>query len=138
MLELRERVLGVPNRDKIYKEQSKTNGSLAVQSTAITKFINILLRPIQRWLCFNYYWPRPCRVFAVLSWLMAQWYFTYIEFGLVFFIFSLFVLLFINLGKRKSGELSAYSVFNPQCERLPGTITAEHFERDLLKRKMSH
>ncbi|EJW88880.1 hypothetical protein WUBG_00209 [Wuchereria bancrofti] len=38
--------------------------------------------------------------------------------------------------KRKSGELSAYSIFNPHCERLPGTLTAEHFERDLLKRKI--
>lgn len=72
----------------------------------------------------------------MFSWLMAQWYFSYIEFGLVFFVSSLFIFLFTNLGRRKSGELSAYSVFNPHCERLPGTLTAEHFETDLLKRNV--
>lgn len=89
-------------------------------------------------MCFYNYWPRSCIVFAVLSWLITQLYFTYIEFGFVFFVSSLFVFIFINLGSRKPGELSAYSVFNPHCERLPGTMTAEHFERDLLKRKVLH
>uniref|UniRef100_A0A158Q806 SAYSvFN domain-containing protein n=1 Tax=Elaeophora elaphi TaxID=1147741 RepID=A0A158Q806_9BILA len=125
----------IPNHDKIYEEQSGINGSITIQPTIISKLINILQKPVQLWLCLWYQWPRSCIVFAVLSWFIALWYFTYIEFGLVFFVSSLFVLLFINLGRRKSGELSAYSVFNPQCERLPGTLTAEHFERDLLKRK---
>ncbi|EFO17910.2 hypothetical protein LOAG_10588 [Loa loa] len=109
-----------------------------MQSITSNKFIKILLKPIQLWSYFYYQWPRLCIVVATLSWLIAQWYFTYIEFGLVFFVSSLFVFLFINLGKRKSNELSAYSVFNPQCERLPGTLTAAHFETDLLKRKVLH
>ena len=33
---------------------------------------------------------------------------------------------------KKDGELSAYSVFNPNCEQLEGTFTAEQFERELL------
>ncbi|VDN18966.1 unnamed protein product [Gongylonema pulchrum] len=76
--------------------------------------------------------PRLCLVSIALSWLLLQLYFSYIQFGLVFFVLSLFVCIFLNLGKRRAGELSAYSVFNPHCERLPGTLTAEQLERDLL------
>ncbi|VIO98707.1 Uncharacterized protein BM_BM2176 [Brugia malayi] len=126
----------VPNRDAIHEKQFRSSENVSIQFTAINNFINILLKPVRLWSCFYYHYPHSCIVFTVLSWLLAQWCFTYIEFGLVFFLFSLFVFLFINLGKRKSGELSAYSIFNPHCERLPGTLTAEHFERDLLKRKI--
>lgn len=31
--------------------------------------------------------------------------------------------------------MSAYSVFNPNCEQLLGQMTAEHFERDMLLQK---
>ncbi|VDP13531.1 unnamed protein product [Onchocerca flexuosa] len=124
------------SNDTIYEEKFRSNNGIAVHSATVSKFINILLKPIQLWSYFCCHWPRSCTAFAILLWIIVQWYFTYIEFGLVFFIFSLFFFLFINLGRRKSNELSAYSVFNPHCERLPGTLTAEHFERDLLKRKI--
>ncbi|XP_023222512.1 uncharacterized protein LOC111623982 isoform X3 [Centruroides sculpturatus] len=32
---------------------------------------------------------------------------------------------------RKSDEVSAYSVFNPGCQRIEGTLSAEQFEREL-------
>ena len=38
--------------------------------------------------------------------------------------FSIIILIFSNLGKRKPWQLSAYSVFNPNFERIPGTFTA--------------
>lgn len=38
--------------------------------------------------------------------------------------------------KRKKTELSAYSVFNPNCVRLKGTFTAEQFENELLRRPL--
>eukprot|EP01039_Chlorochromonas_danica_P005416 gene5416-5957_t len=36
-----------------------------------------------------------------------------------------------NLGERKEGELSAYSVFNRNFERLPGTLDAEQFDAEI-------
>ncbi len=33
--------------------------------------------------------------------------------------FTIIALIFTNLGKRESWELSAYSIFNPNFERLP-------------------
>ncbi|CAJ0939990.1 unnamed protein product, partial [Mesorhabditis belari] len=41
----------------------------------------------------------------------------------------------LGLGQRKDGEISAYSVFNENCERLLGQMTAEHFERDVLQKR---
>ncbi|KAM8809634.1 SAYSvFN domain-containing protein 1 [Eudromia elegans] len=37
-------------------------------------------------------------------------------------------------GERRRGELSAYSVFNPGCAAIPGTLTAAQLERELLLR----
>ncbi|TRZ17681.1 hypothetical protein HGM15179_009399 [Zosterops borbonicus] len=34
-------------------------------------------------------------------------------------------------AERRPGELSAYSVFNPGCAAIAGTLTAEQLEREL-------
>lgn len=36
---------------------------------------------------------------------------------------------------RKKTELSAYSVFNPNCVRLEGTLTAEQLESEILRKQ---
>ena len=54
-----------------------------------------------------------------------------IEFGAVFFLVSAILLMTSNLGKRKAGEASAYSVFNENCEAIDGTLTAQQFEREI-------
>ncbi len=43
-----------------------------------------------------------------------------IEFGTVYTIFSLILFIFLNLGKREEGTLSAYSIFNDNYEKLIG------------------
>jgi len=55
------------------------------------------------------------------------------EFGAVFFIFSCLVFIYCNMGekKRRPGEMSAYSVFNPNCEAIDGTLTAQQFENEI-------
>ncbi|KAK2576431.1 hypothetical protein KPH14_005764 [Odynerus spinipes] len=56
-----------------------------------------------------------------------------IEFGTVYFIGSTLVLIYLNTRStpRKKGELSAYSVFNPNCEAIEGTLDASQFEREI-------
>lgn len=55
------------------------------------------------------------------------------EFGAVYFILSAFVFIWFNTRSRpkKKGELSAYSVFNPNCEAIEGTLDASQFEREI-------
>ncbi|XP_076306320.1 SAYSVFN motif domain containing 1 [Tachypleus tridentatus] len=69
----------------------------------------------------------------VLFWLLLWLLFIVLEFGAVFFVFSIFYFMYKNFRKtsRKPGELSAYSVFNPNCEAIQGTLEAEQFEREL-------
>jgi len=67
----------------------------------------------------------------VLVWVCLQVVFVKIEFGAVFFLFTGIFLMLTNMGKRKAGEMSAYSVFNPNCESIDGTLTAQQFEREI-------
>ena len=48
-------------------------------------------------------------------------------FGLIYFFLTIIILIFNNLGERKPWELSAYSIFNPNFERIPGSINSENF-----------
>ncbi|XP_071962797.1 SAYSvFN domain-containing protein 1-like [Antedon mediterranea] len=71
----------------------------------------------------------------VLLWLLLFALFIHIEFGVIFFMLSIFYLMYITMTvgiPRRYGELSAYSVFNRDFERIDGTFTAEQFERELL------
>ncbi|XP_034018761.1 SAYSvFN domain-containing protein 1 [Thalassophryne amazonica] len=95
---------------------------------------------VGRWLT-----SRPCLftnliLLKVLLWLVLLGLFAELEFGLPFFVISLFYWLYEGLrspAARRSGELSAYSVFNPGCEALPGTLTAEQLEGEMGYRPLA-
>lgn len=55
------------------------------------------------------------------------------EFGAVYFILSALVFICLNTrsGPKRRGEPSAYSVFNPNCEAIEGTLDATQFEREI-------
>ncbi|PIO63500.1 hypothetical protein TELCIR_14898 [Teladorsagia circumcincta] len=80
--------------------------------------------------------PRSTLIATALFYAVGQAYFIWVEFGLVFFTISILLAICLSLGNRCEGEMSAYSVFNPNCERLLGQMTAEHFERDVLRRRI--
>ena len=69
----------------------------------------------------------------VLLWLCLWKFFIEVGFGAVYFVVSCSYLMYKNTQTepRRRGELSAYSVFNPNQERLEGTFTAEQFEKEL-------
>ncbi|XP_071833014.1 SAYSvFN domain-containing protein 1-like [Apostichopus japonicus] len=73
------------------------------------------------------------RLLKLLLWLCLLGAFVFLGLGGVFILVSIFVVIYLSMGskKREKGELSAYSVFNPNCERLQGQLTAEQFEREL-------
>lgn len=58
------------------------------------------------------------------------------EVGPLFIISTIFLLIVLNLGTRKEGSLSAYSLFNPGQRRLPGQITAEALDGQLRHGQM--
>ncbi|KAJ7340958.1 hypothetical protein JRQ81_004245 [Phrynocephalus forsythii] len=75
-----------------------------------------------------------------LLWLVLWGLFVELEFGLVYFVLSMFYWIYVGTrgpGERQAGEKSAYSVFNPGCEAIEGTLTAEQFERELQYRPLA-
>ena len=52
-------------------------------------------------------------------------------FGLVYFFLTIILLIFNNLGERKPWELSAYSIFNPNFERIPGSMTSKNIQNGM-------
>ncbi|XP_032676923.1 uncharacterized protein LOC116846768 isoform X2 [Odontomachus brunneus] len=55
------------------------------------------------------------------------------EFGAVYFILSTLIFIWLNTRSepKQQGEPSAYSVFNPNCEAIEGTLDASQFEREI-------
>lgn len=51
----------------------------------------------------------------------------------MYIIVSSFCIIWLNtrVGPKKEGEVSAYSVFNPNCEAIDGTLKAEQFEKEI-------
>ncbi|CAF1444710.1 unnamed protein product [Adineta steineri] len=68
-------------------------------------------------------------------WLTLFIIFIRIEFGAVYFIISLLYIIWSSLSahRRRSNELSAYSVFNPNCEKIQGTFSAEDYDQQLRR-----
>ncbi|KAM8846223.1 SAYSvFN domain-containing protein 1 [Synchiropus picturatus] len=77
----------------------------------------------------------------LLLWLVLLGLFAELEFGLPFFVVSLFYWLYEGLrspAPRQPGELSAYSVFNPGCRPLLGSLTAEQLEGEMGYRPLAN
>ena len=71
-------------------------------------------------------------VLKFLLWACLFGFFVQVGFGAVYFIISLFYLMYTSMtSKSRRGVPSAYSVFNKDCERINGTFTAEQFESQL-------
>ncbi|KAL2901463.1 SAYSvFN domain-containing protein 1 [Bienertia sinuspersici] len=69
-------------------------------------------------------------IFIILWFILApvahRW-----DLGPLFILGTGFFIIFWNLGHRKTGELSAYSIFNEDFRELPGTLNADRLDRDL-------
>lgn len=85
--------------------------------------------------------PSRCTVLKAVTYLLyfLLWATLYIiaiefEFGAIYFIASTFTFIWLNTRTRpkKPGELSAYSVFNPNCKSIEGTLNSSQMEKEVL------
>lgn len=77
--------------------------------------------------------PLTTPLLKLLLWVLLLLFFAHHEFGSVFFLVSIPILVWGSMEEYKRGprELSAYSVFNRNCEQLDGTFTSEQWEKEL-------
>lgn len=73
-------------------------------------------------------------VMSFVLWVVVFLFFIQIEFGIIYLIVSALLGIYYNTrtGPKKNDEVSAYSVFNKNCESIDGTLTAAQFERELM------
>ncbi|KMZ71399.1 hypothetical protein ZOSMA_181G00340 [Zostera marina] len=53
------------------------------------------------------------------------------DLGPIYILATGFAAILLNLGKRKQGDASAYSIFNEDFRELPGTYNANRVDRDI-------
>lgn len=107
------------NIDYPSSDENNSNDS-KVQNTVAPK------EPISRLTYFTY---TVYFCFWTTCWLIA----IELKFGIVFLLFSALFGIYFNTrtGPKPRNEISAYSVFNENCESIDGTLTAEQFEREI-------
>ncbi|KAM7395160.1 hypothetical protein PAMA_006761 [Pampus argenteus] len=101
----------------------------------------LLDNALGRWLSSRQLVCSNLTLLKVLLWLVLLGLFAELEFGLPFFVISLFYWLYEGLrspAAREPGELSAYSVFNPDCQPLLGSLTAEQLEGEMGYRPLAN
>ncbi|XP_049613231.1 SAYSvFN domain-containing protein 1 [Syngnathus scovelli] len=94
-----------------------------------------------RWLSTRRFDFSNITLLKVLIWVMLLGLFVELEFGWAFFVISLFYWMYEGLRDpkdREPEEMSAYSVFNPNCEPLPGALTAEQMEAEMGYRPLAN
>jgi len=76
---------------------------------------------------------RGTTVLLVLMWVALLLVATQLGLALAFCLISAIFFIFTctRTRPRRAGEPSAYSVFNPNCESIDGTLNAEQFEREI-------
>ncbi|XP_003240775.1 uncharacterized protein LOC100570778 [Acyrthosiphon pisum] len=74
-------------------------------------------------------------IIMFLCWAAIQyWMIAVVGFGAVFFAISALIAMYYNTSnsEKKHNALSAYSVFNPQCTPIQGSVDPKQLERELL------
>ncbi|KAF3703019.1 SAYSvFN domain-containing protein 1 [Channa argus] len=121
--------------------QKETDNPASTQSAKIKNQRDWLLdSSLGRWLASKLFVTN-LTLLKVLLWLVLLGLFVELEFGLPFFVISLFYWLYEGLrspAAREPGELSAYSVFNPDCQPLLGSLTAEQLEGEMGYRPLAN
>lgn len=72
-------------------------------------------------------------VLWVTLWALLYILFIELQFGTVYLISSGLIAMYLNTrtGPKQPDEVSAYSVFNDNCQSIDGTLKAEQFEREI-------
>ncbi|XP_076023892.1 SAYSvFN domain-containing protein 1 [Genypterus blacodes] len=120
------------------EEQQEDRSSNISQTQMCSDWL--LNSAVGRWLLSSHLCISNLTLLKLLLWLVLLGLFAELEFGLPFFVISLFYWLYEGLrspSAREPGELSAYSVFNPDCQPLLGTLTAEQLEGEMGYRPLA-
>jgi len=131
-----EIALSASNNNEDQQQRPAEPSLFNVIKSVLTSASNYIhsTRPVQLVTCQNIHHPYICAVIKLAFWALLWTWFIMQGFGTIFLIMSMFYAIYANLGTggRNDGAPSAYSVFNKDFERIPGTFSAEQLERELI------
>lgn len=89
----------------------------------------VVAAPVERRTRLTYFTYILYFCFWATCWMIA----IELKFGMVFLLLSALFGIYFNTRTepRRKHEMSAYSVFNENCESIDGTLKAEQFEREI-------
>ncbi|CAI9095429.1 OLC1v1031382C1 [Oldenlandia corymbosa var. corymbosa] len=69
--------------------------------------------------------------FLIVLWFILAPFAQKMDLGPLYILATGFAIIFYNLGHRRPGDASAYSIFNEDFRELPGTLNADRLDRDI-------
>ncbi|KAK8537900.1 hypothetical protein V6N13_096302 [Hibiscus sabdariffa] len=69
--------------------------------------------------------------FLIILWFIMAHVAHKCDLGPLYILGTGFCTIFLNLGRRQPGDVSAYSIFNEDFRELPGTLNADAIDRDI-------
>ena len=78
----------------------------------------------------------PARLLVLAAVLAGAKLASYYDLGPVYILAAIIITIFTHLGQKKEGEASAYSVFNPGVQRLPGQLDADVLDEQIRRGQM--
>nr|XP_020459504.1 SAYSvFN domain-containing protein 1 [Monopterus albus] len=129
----------IPDRQRLEEPENRRASTRSSQSKDLSNWL--LDSALGRWLTSRQFVISNLMLLKVLLWLVLFGLFVELEFGLPFFVISLFYWMYEGLrspAAREPGEMSAYSVFNPDCQPLLGSLTAEQLEGEMGYRPLTN
>ncbi len=78
---------------------------------------------------------KPSVYIGLVVWAVGAKFFASVGFGALYVLASMVLLIFCNLGQRKAGEASAYSIFN-NFRELPGQLNAGVLDGQIRRGQM--
>ncbi|QDZ25678.1 hypothetical protein A3770_18p81960 [Chloropicon primus] len=73
---------------------------------------------------------------TVLVWFLLGRLASAYDLGAVYLLLSMVAFIFMNLGKRREGEASAYTIFN-NFQALPGQLTGDQLDRQMVRGQLT-
>ena len=85
------------------------------------------------------YWlfsVRPVYYLLFVLWMIGSPVAARYDLGPLYILGTIFLLIVVNLGVRREGEMSGYSLFNENVQALPGQLNADQIDEQIRHGRM--
>lgn len=129
----------ISNDDPDQDAEADITFHLDPSASAVKKWIYSFLADTLRLPNIVLYWIfsiRPVYYLSFMVWMILSPIAAKYDLGPVYILGTIFLLIVVNLGVRREGELSGYSLFNENVQSLPGQLQADQIDQQIRHGRM--